>query len=121
MFDAWLDPNIPGNPWNAADKLLLDSRVDGFFYWSIRGTPHYGRFTEIERPTRIQHTWMSPPTLGLESIVTVTFKAKGENTLMTLVHAGLPQTEGGRSHEKGWSYFLDMFTRHFSAVASTNR
>jgi hypothetical protein len=24
VFDAWLNPKIPGNPWNMADKLLLN-------------------------------------------------------------------------------------------------
>jgi uncharacterized protein YndB with AHSA1/START domain len=52
VFDAWLNPKIPGNPWNAADKLIFNPKVDGFFYWAITGTPHYGRFTEIERPGR---------------------------------------------------------------------
>src|SRR5262249_46035008 len=33
VFDAWLNPKIPGTPWNEADKLLLDPKVDGFFYW----------------------------------------------------------------------------------------
>jgi len=113
VFDGWLNPKIPGNPWNAADKLLLDPKVDGFFYWTVRGTPHYGRFAEIERPGRIQHTWMSPNTLGLESTVTVTFKEKGKDTLMTLVHSGLPDTDGGRSHDKGWNYFLDIFPGQF--------
>src|SRR5476649_532476 len=78
VFDGWLNPKVPGNPWNAADKILLDPKVDGFFYWTFKGTPHYGRFTEIERPGRIAHTWMSPNTLGLESKVTVTFKKQGE-------------------------------------------
>jgi uncharacterized protein YndB with AHSA1/START domain len=113
VFDGWLNPKIPGNPWNAADKLLLDPKVDGFFYWTVRGTPHYGRFTEIERPDRIQHTWMSPNTSGLESTVTVTFKEKGKDTLMTLVHSDLPDTDGGRSHDKGWNYFLDIFPGQF--------
>jgi len=113
VFDGWLNPKIPGNPWNAADKLLLDPKVDGFFYWTVRGTPHYGRFTEIERPGRIQHTWMSPNTSGLESTVTVTLMEKGKDTLMTLVHSGLPDTDGGRSHDKGWNYFLDIFPGQF--------
>ena len=113
VFDGWLNPKIPGNPWNAADKLLLDPKVDGFFYWTVRGTPHYGRFTEIERPGRIQHTWMSPNTSGLESTVTVTFMEKGKDTLMTLVHSRLPDTDGGRSHDKGWNYFLDIFPGQF--------
>jgi uncharacterized protein YndB with AHSA1/START domain len=117
VFDAWLNPKIPGNPWNAADKLLLHPEVDGLFYWSIQGTPHYGRFTEVKRPGRIQHTWMSPNTSGLESMVTVTFREQEEGTLMTLVHSGLPDTDGGRSHDKGWNYFLDIFPRKFTDVS----
>ena len=109
VFDAWLNPKIPGNPWNAAEKFILDPKVDGLFYWALKGTSHYGRFTEFKRPGRIQHTWMSPNTSGLESTVTVTFKRKGKDTLMTLVHSGLPDTDGGRSHDKGWNFFLDGF------------
>jgi uncharacterized protein YndB with AHSA1/START domain len=67
VSDAWLDPKIPGNPWNAAEKFILDPKVDGLFYWTLKGTAHYGRFTEIERLGRIQHTWISLKTLGQES------------------------------------------------------
>jgi hypothetical protein len=35
VFDAWLDPKIPGNPWNAAEKFILDPKVDGLFYWTL--------------------------------------------------------------------------------------
>jgi uncharacterized protein YndB with AHSA1/START domain len=114
VFDGWLNPKIPGNPWNMAEKLLLSPKVDGFFYWTIKGTAHYGRFTELERPGRIQCTWVSPSTSGLESVVTVTFKKQGKNTLMTLVHSGLPDTDGGRGHEKGWNFFLDSFLKQFT-------
>src|SRR5580658_9487242 len=113
VFDAWLDPKIPGNPWSMADKLLLNPKVDGFFYWNIKGTPHYGRFTEIERPGRIQHTWMSPSTSGQETTVTLTFSKQGDDTLMTLVHSDLPDTNGGRGHEKGWNFFLESFAEPF--------
>ena len=117
VYEAWLNPKIPGNPWHVADKFLLDPKVDGFFYWTMKGTSHYGRFTEMERPGRIQHTWVSPSTLGEESTVTVTFQKKGENTLMTLVHSDLPDTDGGRSHEKGWNYFLNIFPEQFGDAA----
>jgi uncharacterized protein YndB with AHSA1/START domain len=113
-FDAWLNPEVPGNPWSMAEKLLLNPSVDGLFYWLVRGTPHYGRFTALERPGRIQHTWMSPNTSGLESTVTVTFERKGKETVMTLLHTGLPDTGGGRSHENGWAYFLDGFQSRFA-------
>jgi len=46
-------------------------------------------------------------------MVTVTFKKQGEDTLMTLVHSGIPDTDRGRGHEKGWNYFLGIFTEQF--------
>lgn len=113
VFDGWLDPKVSGNPWNAAEKFILNPKVDGLFYWTLKGTSHYGRFTEVERPARIQHTWVSPNTLGEESTVTVTFQKQGEVTLMTLVHSDLPDTDRGRGHEKGWNYFLDIFREQF--------
>ena len=113
LFDGWLNPKIPGTVWNAADKFVLDPKVDGLFFWTITGTAHYGRFTEIERPGLIRYTWMSPNTAGLESTVTVSFKKQGTDTLMTLVHAGLPDTDGGRSHDAGWNFFLGKFFEQF--------
>ena len=113
VFDAWLNPEIPGNPWNAAERFLLDPKVDGLFYWTLKGTAHYGRFTEMDRPGRIQHTWMSPNTLGQESIVTVSFKKQGDDTLLTLVHSHLPDHELARGHEQGWDYFLGIFREQF--------
>jgi uncharacterized protein YndB with AHSA1/START domain len=113
VFDGWLDPKIPGNPWNAAEKLILDAKVDGLFYWLLKGTPHYGRFTEMQRPGRIQHTWMSPNTSGQESIVTLTFKKQGADTLLTLVHSGLPDSEPARGHDRGWNYFVGIFCEQF--------
>ena len=115
VFDGWLDPKVPGNPWNAAEKFLLDAKLDGLFFWTLNGTSHYGRFTVVERPAQIQHTWVSPKTLGKESTVTVTFQKQGEDTLMTLVHSGIPDTDAGKGHEKGWNYFLDIFPGQFRA------
>jgi uncharacterized protein YndB with AHSA1/START domain len=113
VFDAWLNPQFQGNPWNAAEKFVLDPKLDGLFYWTLKGMSHYGRFTEIDRPGRIQHTWVAPHTLGEESLVTLTFRKQGKETLMTLLHSGLPDTDGGRGHEKGWSYFLEIFRDQF--------
>ena len=121
VFDAWLDPKCPGTPWSQADKVLLDLKVDGlFFFRSVKqadggGNPHYGRFTILDRPTKVQYTWMSPRTAGLESVVTVTFDGKGEDTLLTLRHENLPDDEGGRMHQAGWEYFLGRLVGAFSA------
>jgi uncharacterized protein YndB with AHSA1/START domain len=114
VFDAWLDPRIPGTPWHQNDKLIVDLKVDGLWYWlSSGGTPHYGRFMEINRPGRVEYSWMSPNTLGQESTVTVTFQKKGEGTLMTLVHSGLPNDDMARAHQKGWNSISDKFSNIF--------
>lgn len=113
VFDAWLNPKIPGTPWYEGDKLIFDPKVDGLFYWLIDGNTHYGRFTEIKKPGRIQHTWMSRYTLGEESVVTLTFEKKGEGTLLTLVHSDLPNVEEAKGHDEGWNYFLDKLVDHF--------
>src|SRR5262245_53368612 len=107
VFDAWLDPEIPGSPWSQNEKLIVDPKIDGLWYWrSLGGTPHYGRFMEMKRPSRLQHTWMSPNTLGLETMITVTFQKKGQDTLLTLMHSGLPNEAMGKAHDKGWNSIL---------------
>jgi len=118
VFDAWLNPKTPGTIWSAAEKFLLDPKVDGLFYWTIKGNSHYGRFTEMQRPARLQHTWMSNNTAGLESMVTVTFTKEGTGTRMTLMHTGLPDTNPGRGHEKGWTFFVGGFAEQFQARTS---
>lgn len=117
VYQAWLDPKVPGNPWHAADKLLLDPRVDGFFYWTFKTIAHYGRFTELEPGVKIVNTWVSPNTLGEESTVTVSFKKQGKGTLLTLVHSDLPDHELALSHQDGWSYFIARFQEQFGAAS----
>jgi uncharacterized protein YndB with AHSA1/START domain len=118
VYDAWLNPKVPGNPWNMGDKLLLNPKVDGFFYWHVNDTAHYGRFTVADRPQQLQHTWMSRYTHGEETTVTVTFQKKDGGTLMRLTHSGLPDTEEGRGHEEGWKHFMETFPQRFQKSAN---
>lgn len=117
-FEAWLDPTFPGTPWSGADKLILDPKVDGLYFWRFineagERKPHYGRFTILDPPSKIQYTWMSLHTRGLESLVTVTFQNQGEDTLLTLRHENLPDDEQGRGHERGWGYLVSRFAGRF--------
>ena len=119
VFGAWMDPKHPGNPWAGAKKLILDARVDGLFYFASAKDetwPHYGRFLAIERNARAQYTWMSTFTRGLESIVTVTFEKRGDDTLVTLTHANLPDDDYGRLHDDGWTQCLGLFVEQFPAA-----
>src|SRR3984893_6946624 len=118
VFDGWLDPKCPGTPWNEAHTLDLDPKGDGLYYWLFineagEQKPHYGRFTILDRPSKVQYTWMSLHTRGLESLVTVTFQKKDEDTLLTLRHENLPDDEFGRGHDTGWGHLLSRFAEGF--------
>jgi uncharacterized protein YndB with AHSA1/START domain len=111
VYDVWLDHTSPGGPWFGSKKVILDAKVDGLFYhameWEGTTWPHFGRFIALERGKKIEHTWMSPATKGLESVVTITLEDKGGETLLSLRHAGVPDDEQGRHHEQGWKWITD--------------
>lgn len=120
VFDAWLDPDSKGSPWNGADKAIVQPVPDGLFYRAHQakegdyGLAHYGRFLAIEHPRRLQYTWVSQHTRGLESVVTMDFEPRGEATHVVLVHENLPDDEKGRMHEQGWRYYLELAAEAFS-------
>ena len=111
VFELWLDAKSPGGPWYGAGRLILKPVVDGLFFFSVNHAgktwPHYGRFTQIERPRVVEYTWMSEATKGLESLVTVTFDARDKETEVTLRHSGVPDDEMGLQHQDGWSWMLN--------------
>jgi uncharacterized protein YndB with AHSA1/START domain len=117
VFDVWLDPKSPGGAWFGAERLILNPVVDGLFYLTVnhegRTWPHYGRFIAIERPRKVEYTWVSEGTSGVESVVAVTFTANGSRTEVTLRHSGVPDDEMGRRHEQGWTWVLSMLAKSF--------
>jgi uncharacterized protein YndB with AHSA1/START domain len=117
VFDVWLDSKSPGSPWFGVARAIVNPVVDGLFYHAVqfedRDWAHYGRFVALNRPQRLQHTWVSEATRGLESIVTLTFSAQGDQTLVKLHHANLPDDELGRRHEEGWGFVLGALADRF--------
>jgi uncharacterized protein YndB with AHSA1/START domain len=118
VFDVWLDSKSPGSPWFSLTKLILNPVENGLFYHAVEHAghewAHYGRFIAIDRPHRIQHTWMSEATRGLESVVTLTFEAQGADTLLVLHHTNVPDDEMGRQHEMGWGFVLGAIVQRFA-------
>jgi uncharacterized protein YndB with AHSA1/START domain len=118
VFDVWMDPTSPGGPWFGADRVIVNAVVDGLFYMAVshegRIWPHYGRFIAIERPRRVEYTWVSEATQGVETVVAVTFEPRGEQTEVTLRHSGVPDDEMGRRHEEGWTWVLSMLAERFA-------
>jgi len=117
VFDVWMDPKSPGGPWFGAERVILNPVVDGLFYLAVkhegRTWPHYGRFVRIERPHRVEYTWVSEGTQGVESVVAVTFEPRGDQTDVTLRHSGVPDDEMGRRHEQGWTWVLSKLAERF--------
>ena len=117
VYDAWIDPSSPGGLWFGVAKVILNPVVDGLFYHRVhhegRDWPHYGRFIRLDRGHAIEHTWVSEATRGLESVVTITFALKGDQTEVTLHHANVPDDELGRSHKEGWAWYLDVLHMKF--------
>jgi len=118
VYDVWLDVRSPGGPWFGSRRVILDARVDGLFYHCVsfegRDWAHYGRFVTLDRPRRIEHTWVSEGTRGLESMVSLTFEPDGNQTRVTLRHSGVPDDDFGRQHHDGWSHVLGAIEQRFA-------
>lgn len=115
VFDAWLDLKSPASMWHDAEQLVFEGTAGSLFYWLVDDDknhwPHFGRFFTVDRVGgRIEHTFMSPFTQGLETSVTITLAASGDGTDFRLVHAGVPDDEAGRKHENGWGYFAERLS-----------
>lgn len=117
VFAVWIDPQSPGGPWFGAERSIVNVAVDGLFYLAMkheeRTWPHYGRFIQIDPPRRVEFTWVSEATKGVESIVAVTFEPRGEETEVMLRHSGVPDDELGRQHKDGWTWVLSMLGERF--------
>lgn len=117
VYSVWIDPKSPGSPWFGAAKAIVQPSVDGLFYHLVQfeghDWAHYGRFVTLERSSRIEHTWVSEATRGLESRVSLTFEPQAGGTLVTLRHENLPDDDMGRRHGDGWGFVLDMIAQRF--------
>lgn len=109
--------------WTQAEKLRqwmspvgiaevnVDFRVGGAFQIVMRSgdtaISHTGAFVEIETPTRLVFTWVSPYTGPEPSLVTLELEPDGETaTRLRLVHSQLPSAVAG-SHRDGWGTMVD--------------
>jgi hypothetical protein len=74
----------------------------------------------IDRPRQVEYTWVSEATKGVESVVAVTFEARGDQTEVTLRHSGVPDDEMGLQHKEGWTWILSMLAERFASSPSAS-
>ena len=104
---------------NGEVSVESDFRVGGGYriVMTVEGAQHiaYGTYREIDAPNRVVYTWdWDDPDMSMgETLVTVDFRANGEATDVTLVHAGFPALEAKEQHQQGWDACVARFEAMF--------
>ena len=99
----------PGGHWRKCMRS-----PEGRDYW------REGVYREIVAPERLVFTYLSDDPVGSpdhETLVTVTFAAHGDQTLMTLRHSGFDTVSARNSHNDGWSSCIERFARYIATIA----
>ena len=121
VFRAWTDP-VQFSRWMGpgsirAEVKQMETKPGGAYRIVMHGTPKgtsvvSGSYREIVPPERLVFTWAweedeATHRAGHESIVTVTLRAVGTRTELTLRHERLESTTSRDSHGQGWNGCLD--------------
>ncbi|CAN5244941.1 hypothetical protein BH10PSE1_BH10PSE1_25460 [soil metagenome] len=126
VFDAFLDPAHVGlwlfhTPDGVTEKADYDPRPGGdFALFERRGgdlVRHFGRFVEIERPSRILFDFRAGDEAAEPTRVTVTFSPEGDGCQVILSHDLAPAwaVYAGRS-AAGWSMILENLVATMESV-----
>jgi uncharacterized protein YndB with AHSA1/START domain len=75
-----------------------------------------GTYVEIDRPRKLVFTWTGPLTNNVDTLVTVEFTPRGDETELVLTHERLPTSAIIEGHTKGWGIILG----HLAEVVSTD-
>jgi len=122
-FEHWVDAAARRRWYAPEDGWIVeadtDLRVGGA--WRVLFGPtrdemylEHGVFEEIDPPNRLVYNTLYEFPDGrpsFETRVIVTFDARDEGTLMTVLDTGYPSEEQRARHESGWPGFLDAFER----------
>jgi len=118
VFSLWSNPEHVKRWWHpngfATAAFEMDFREGGRYRYCIRrGTIDswaHGVYREISAPDRLVFTfrWDSGDALhDADTLVTVTFKAQGDKTLLTFRQEPFASLERRDAHAIGWGQVLD--------------
>jgi uncharacterized protein YndB with AHSA1/START domain len=121
VFAAWTDERLIARWWAVGTYTTLACKMDvrPGGAWSRRMMApdgglisEHGVYREVVAPERLVFTYSSEGgrIVDRETLVTVTFIARGPRTVLTLRHSGLPTEEARSLHHGGWVRCLDRFT-----------
>lgn len=124
IYDAWLDTELikqfmcPGEGVTVPNPVI-DGKVGGRFEFDMKVgenlLPHRGEYKVLDRPNKIQFTWVSSNTNNQDSLVTITINPTGETTCkLTLHHEMLPTESSRDDHNGGWTRIIDQLSKKVS-------
>ena len=124
VFQAWTDPEKMKR-WMGPGEISTvtaecDVRTGGRYRILMRapdGQEHdvSGVYREIIANEKLVFTWAWKSTPDRESLVTVTLKADGDGTIMTLTHEQFFDEDARDRHQHGWSGAMEKLDRHLAA------
>ena len=124
VYAAWTDPEKIIQWFGRSDakpgslQAEIDARVGGRFRVSFNTEGEYyevgGVYREVVPNQSLVFSWAWHSTPERESLVTVSLKADGDGTLLTLHHEQLFDQAARDGHERGWTGMLDNLEKHLA-------
>lgn len=115
VFDAWLDADgmrqwmMPGPVTQC--EVELDPRVGGRFRILMSGpgieVVNSGEFRVLERPSKLEFTWISSRWGNQETLVTIDLQPQGKACELVLTHRRFPAEHSAEQLVGGWERILE--------------
>jgi uncharacterized protein YndB with AHSA1/START domain len=121
VFRAWTEPEQIRQWWGPGEFTCPEAEVDlrpgGSYRLAMQPTAGDafivgGTYREVEPPVRLVYTWRwetGPAADGSESLLTVEFHARGDQTELIVIHTEFPESHGPAPYQMGWEGGLDKF------------
>jgi len=78
-----------------------------------------GVYREVDPPNKVVYTWgWEGEHKVKDSVVTVEFLPRGDDTEVVLTHAGIADEQERTHHTQGWTAIIDKFEAVFAGAGS---